>query len=185
VQLHSRASVSITSAVKDYVAPVPLDVDTCRTEEPPTEEPPTQRPPQNRPPQNRPPAHIPPAGQSPKPAPQQQVLAAEQQRPRQARGRARLSGPSGCVYRTFRASVRGRQIRRVTFFVDGRRVAVIRARDGQRRFSARVTPGRLSLGVHRVTARVVFRTASRTRPRTLVLSFQRCARQAPAPRFTG
>ena len=121
-----------------------------------------------------------------KPQPQQQVLAAQQARPRQTpRGRARLSGPSGCVYRTFTAAVRGRQIRRVTFFVDGRRVAIRRARNGQRRFTARVTPGRLSLGVHRVTARVVFRTASRTRSRTLVLSFQHCARQAPSPRFTG
>jgi plastocyanin len=116
----------------------------------------------------------------------QQVLAAQQERPRQVRrGTARLRGPSGCVYRTFNANVTGRQIRRVTFFVDGRRVAIRRARNGQRTFRARVTPGRLSLGVHRVTARVVFRTASRTRPRTLVLSFQHCAQQAPSPRFTG
>ena len=115
-------------------------------------------------------------------APAQQVLGAQQQTPR---GRARLRGPSGCVYRTFRANVSGRQIRRVTFFVDGRRVAVRNARNGQRTFTARVTPGRLSLGVHRVTARVVFRSASRTRARTLVLSFQHCARQAPSPRFTG
>ena len=112
-----------------------------------------------------------------------QVLAVQQQQT--PRGRARLRGPSGCVYRTFRANVTGRQIRRVTFFVDGKRVAVRRARNGQRTFTARVTPGRLSIGVHRVTARVQFRTASRTRPRTLVLSFQRCAQQAPSPRFTG
>ena len=123
--------------------------------------------------------------QESKPAPAQQVLAEQQAAPRQVSGRARLRGPSGCVYRTFTAAVNGRQIRRVTFFVDGRRVAVRRARNGQRRFTARVTPGRLSVGVHRVTARVVFRSASRTRPRTLVLSFQRCAQQAPSPRFTG
>jgi hypothetical protein len=204
VQLHSRASVSITSAVKDYVAPVPLDLDTCRTQEPPTEEPPTEEPPTEEPPTEEPPTEEPPVVAPPKPgspkpgsppgpphAPEptpvagQQVLGAQQARPRQVRGRARLRGPSGCVYRTFRANVSGRQIRRVTFFVDGRRVAIRRARNGQRTFTARVTPGRLSLGVHRVTARVVFRTASRTRPRTLVLSFQRCARQAPSPRFTG
>jgi Prealbumin-like fold domain len=124
-----------------------------------------------------------PPKQDVKPAPQQQVLAAQEQS--QARGRARLRGPSGCVYRTFRANVTGRQIRRVTFFVDGRRVAIRRARNGQRTFTARVTPGRLSIGVHRVTARVVFRTASRTRARTLVLSFQHCARLATSPRFTG
>ena len=38
-------------------------------------------------------------------------------------GRAALRGASGCVNRAFRAVVAGRQIRRVTFFVDGQRVA--------------------------------------------------------------
>ena len=104
------------------------------------------------------------------PAPQQQVLAAEQQST--PRGRARLSGSSGCVYKPFNATVRGRQIRRVTFFVDGRRIVIRKAKSGQRTFKARIRPSRLSVGVHRVTARVVFRTASRTRARTLVLSFQ-------------
>jgi hypothetical protein len=180
VQLHSRSSVSINSAVKDYIAPVPVDVDTCRTEEPPTKEPPAKEPPAKQPPAKQPPATTPP----PKaPAAQQQVLGESQQRP--ARGRAVLSGPSGCVPRPFTAVVRGRQIRRVTFFLDGRRLARRSARRGQRRFAVRVQPGRLGVGVHRVTARVVFRPASRTRQRRLVLSFQRCARSAPAPRFTG
>jgi hypothetical protein len=190
VQLHSRASVSITSAVKDYVAPVPLDVDTCRTEEPPGEEPPGEAPPGEEPPSEEPPAVRPPSGSAPadeirppaKPAAQQQVLGQTQRPPR---GSARLTGPSGCVYRPFNAVVRGRQIRRVTFFLDGRRVARRNGRSGQRRFTARIRPGSLGSGVHRVTARVQFRTASRTRSRTLVLSFQRCVRLAPSPRFTG
>src|SRR3954453_12693535 len=117
------------------------------------------------------------------PAPQHQVLAAEQQST--PRGRAPLSGPSGCVYKPFDATVRRRQIRRVTFFVDGRRIVIRKAKSGQRTFKARIRPSRLSVGVHRVTARVVFRTASRTRARTLVLSFQHCARLTPSPRFTG
>jgi plastocyanin len=113
----------------------------------------------------------------------QQVLAAQEQAA--PHGRARLKGPSGCVYRPFNATVSGRQIRRVTFFVDGRRIVIRKAKQGQRTFKARIRPGRLSIGVHRVTARVVFRSASRTRARTLVLSFQHCARLAPSPRFTG
>ena len=100
-------------------------------------------------------------------------------------GRARLRGASGCVSRAFRAVVSGRQIRRVTFFVDGRRVARRTARGNQRSFTARIRPAGLSLGVHRVTARVVFRTASGTRPRTLLLSFQRCGSVAVSPQFTG
>jgi hypothetical protein len=179
VGLHSRASVSISSALKDYVAPVPLDVDTCREPEPPGEEPPPATPPASSPPPARP-----PAGPGPRPEPPAQVqVLGRTQRP--ARGRARLQGPSGCVPRPFTATVRGRQLRRATFFLDGRRVATRSARRGQRRLSVRIRPGRLGYGVHRLTARVVFRTASRTRPRTLILSFQRCARRAPAPRFTG
>jgi hypothetical protein len=115
--------------------------------------------------------------------PQQQVLADEEQST--PHGRAHLAGPSGCVYKAFNATVRGRQIRRVTFFLDGRRIVIRKAKSGQRTFKARIRPGRLSVGVHRVTARVVFRTASRTRARTLVLSFQHCARLATSPRFTG
>jgi uncharacterized repeat protein (TIGR01451 family) len=114
--------------------------------------------------------------------PQGQVLG-QTQRP--VSGRARLRGASGCVSRPFRAVVSGRQIRSVTFFVDGRRVARRTVRGNQRSFSTRIRPGRLGLGVHRVTARVVFRTASGTRPRTYLLSFQRCARPVASPRFTG
>ena len=62
--------------------------------------------------------------------------------------------------------------------MDGHRIVIRKAKRGQRTFKARIRPGRLSVGVHRVTARVVFRTASRTRARTLVLSFQHCARLA-------
>jgi hypothetical protein len=120
--------------------------------------------------------HAPPAATPPAAAPSQGGVLGETQRP--LRGRARISGASGCTSHAFRAVVKGRQIRRVTFFVDGRRVA-------QRRLSARIRPARLGLGVHRVTARVVFRRASGTRARTLVLSFQRCARRVVAPRFTG
>jgi len=116
------------------------------------------------------------------PAAQGGVLGVTQ---RPVSGRAALRGASGCVSRAFRAVVSGRQIRRVTFFVDGKRVARRSARGNQRSFSLRVRPASLGFGVHRVTARVVFRAASGTRPRTYRLSFQRCARGAISPRFTG
>jgi hypothetical protein len=125
-----------------------------------------------------------PAATPPASAPPSQIaVLGETERP--LRGRAHISGASGCTSRAFRAVVGGRQIRRVTFSVDGRRTARRSARGNQRRFSARIRPSRLGIGVHRVTARVVFRTASGTRSRTLVLSFQRCARRVVTPRFTG
>jgi len=100
-------------------------------------------------------------------------------------GTARLSGPSGCVKKPFDATVRGRRIAKVTFYVDGRKAATRNAKPGQRAFKYKVRPGGLGRGVHRVTARVQFVAASETKSRTLRLSFQRCARQVVTPRFTG
>jgi uncharacterized repeat protein (TIGR01451 family) len=101
------------------------------------------------------------------------------------KGTARLSGPSGCVKKAFDATVRGRRIAKVTFYVDGRKVATRKARAGQRTFRYTVRPNGLSRGVHRVTARVRFVPASETKARTLRLAFQRCKRQVVTPRFTG
>jgi hypothetical protein len=98
-------------------------------------------------------------------------------------GRARLRGPSGCVHRAFHATVRGRSISSVRFFVDGRLVKRLR---GQRAsYSVTVRPSRLGFGRHRVVARVRFVSGSGTTPRRLRLTFRRCARQTLTPRFTG
>ena len=99
-------------------------------------------------------------------------------------GTSRLTGPSGCVRKRFNATVRGSRIARVTFFRDGKRIKAITAKPGQRTFKVSVKPSRRR-GVHRITARVVFETASGTQARTLRLSYQRCARQVVKPRFTG
>jgi hypothetical protein len=99
-------------------------------------------------------------------------------------GTARLHGPSGCVKHAFNATVRGRKIASVTFYVDGAKLERVVARSGQRVFRVKVRPAK-SLGVHRVTARVVFKASSRTKARTLRLSFRRCARQIVTPQFTG
>jgi hypothetical protein len=84
----------------------------------------------------------------------------------------------------FTATVRGRQIARVTFYRDGKKIKTINARRGQRVFTARIQPGNRA-GVHRVTARIRFQARSGTRARTLRLSYQRCRRQVVTPRFTG
>ena len=73
----------------------------------------------------------------------------------------------------------------MTFWLDGRQVKQMVAKRGQKAFALRVNPQKIGFGVHRVRARVVFKTDSRTAPRTLRLSFQRCARQVSTPRFTG
>ncbi len=99
-------------------------------------------------------------------------------------GSARLSGPSGCVHSAFTATVRGRRIARVTFVRDGARIARVAGAPGRRVFTARVRPG-AAQGVHRVIARVTFRRAAGTTPRTLRLTFHTCPRAVVLPRFAG
>ena len=100
-------------------------------------------------------------------------------------GTARLAGPSGCVRNTFNATVRGSRIAQVTFFLDGKRVKRIAAKEGQTVFRVKLNPRTVGRGVHRVTAKVVFVTESETKSKTLRLSFQRCRKQVVRPRFTG
>jgi ice-binding like protein len=81
----------------------------------------------------------------------------------------------------FRATVRGRMIKRVVFSLDGRRFSV-RTRPLFQVF-VRAAPGR-----HRITARVTFRDA--TRARTLTVGYRACAARVLRPRrgpsrFTG
>ena len=99
-------------------------------------------------------------------------------RVRQVAGRAALRGPSRCVRGAFTARIAGRGIRRVTVFVNGRRVRVLRGN----RVSVRIAP---SGRVTRVRARVEFVAASRRRAQTLSLTALRCAQQAVSPSFTG
>ncbi len=91
-------------------------------------------------------------------------------------GIARLGLRGPCTRRSFSARVTGRSIQRVVFSLDGRRIRS----DGSSPFTTRVSTGRS--GTHRVTARVTFRSDSRTRARTLRFGFRRCA---AAVRFTG
>ena len=256
VQLHSRASVSITSAVKDYVAPVPLDVDTCRTGGAP---PGSRRPGSRRPGSRRPgaadgesptggaadrgaadgepptagscrrraaadrrrlPTGEPPTGGAADPGSRRQGPASRRGRRRLSRAQAPppppAAGPHPAVRRTRprrRRRVAGarrrssaRSASRAAPWLALRLPALPRhrlaagsaasrsswtaaaspppARERQRTFTARIRPDRLSVGVHQVTARVVFRTASRTRADAgALLPALRAA--GPSPRFTG
>ena len=100
-------------------------------------------------------------------------------------GTARLSGPTRPVRGPFTVTVTGRRIKRVVFYIDGRRVKTVRATAGRTKFKLRVNPRNQSRRVHRITARVTFTTSSRTPSRVLRLAYRRQPAAAPRPRFTG
>ena len=85
----------------------------------------------------------------------------------------------------FNVTVTGRQIRRVTFFLDGHHIKTLRKPNAGSAYRSTVRPGRLKLGTHRIVARTTFTPESGTRPRDLRVAFQRCARAASRPKFPG
>ena len=117
-----------------------------------------------------------PGGQPAAPPAAVQVLGA-----RAVASSAVLKSASGCAKQAFTASVSGRGIDRVTFYVDGRRIKTVHNPS----YRVRINPATLSTGAHRVTARVVFVAGAQRGPATRRMTFLRCARAAQAPRFTG
>lgn len=115
--------------------------------------------------------------------------------PLRARGTARLlpgplSGPRRgpprqglCASKPFTIRVAGRNIRKVSFFAGGRLLGTVKAKPGRKVFALRMTTRRQDFRSPRVTARVSFTAASRTKSRTLRFTYQRC--QPIRPRFTG
>jgi hypothetical protein len=87
---------------------------------------------------------------------------------------ARAGELDACAGRKFRAFVRGDTIRRVIFYVDGRKVKSTRVADWRGRYWVDVKPSALSAGSHELRARMYFISGSKQRSRVLRLSFRRC-----------
>jgi hypothetical protein len=100
---------------------------------------------------------------------------------------ATIAGPPRCVKAPFWARVRGGSIASVTFAVDGRPRATLRAKPGRTVFVLLIKPMAQSRTTHRISARVRFTAASGRKARTLRLVYQRCGGVAAAvtPGFTG
>jgi serine-aspartate repeat-containing protein C/D/E len=99
-------------------------------------------------------------------------------------GTARMAGKTGCVSKKFTVRVRGREIKRVTFTIDGRHKRVLRKPDKKGTYKITVNPRNFNPGAHMVKAVIQFNNASETATRSLRLRFERCVRRA-APAFTG
>ena len=102
------------------------------------------------------------------------------------RGKARLAGTVGCASARYaQASVSGSQIRRVTFYVNGRKVKTLNRANAGKSFRLRYLTKGLKTGSYAVRARVEFSSASKTSPRSYNLQFSRCAQRVVKPTFTG
>jgi hypothetical protein len=141
-----------------------LFTNTRKTQPPPHDEPPTPTPPTTT---AQPKIQVSPARVRP--------------------GSAKLSGPSGCpTTNAIAATVTGRRIVKVTFYVDGKKVKTLTKANGKGgRWVLPLNVRRLAFGAHRVQATVQFAKSSQTKAKTLRLSFDRCHAAAAKPKFTG
>jgi len=96
---------------------------------------------------------------------------------------ARLRTQARCGTRTFRVTINGRKIRRITLSVAGRRVRTITMPAGRTSITVSVPVRRFGARRQSVQARVTFRNGATAR--TLTASATRCAQAAVSPQFTG
>jgi uncharacterized repeat protein (TIGR01451 family) len=99
------------------------------------------------------------------------------------RGTAFAHGPSECVVGNARVYVRGRQIKSVTFYLDGPHVKTLKRPDRKGRYLVSIDARKLGFGVHRVKIVVVFVPRSKTKSKTIYVLVARC--RPPRPAFTG
>ena len=102
------------------------------------------------------------------------------------KGSAKLRGTVGCASSAYaKARVTGKQIRRVTYYVNGKKVKTLTKPNAGTAYELRYRTSSLKVGSYRVRAKVQFTSASGTPAKTLSLQFSRCKVRAVSPQFTG
>src|SRR6266545_2222737 len=98
-------------------------------------------------------------------------------------GSAKVKGPRVCTRgNAAAATVTGKRIVKVTFYVDGHKVKTLTKPDAKGgAWKLPINIRKLGYGSHRLLAKVQFAKSSATKARTLRLSFSRCASAAAQP----
>ena len=97
---------------------------------------------------------------------------------------AKLNGPTSCASNAFKVRVSGQNIISVKFYVDNKVVKTLKKPNSGTQFTLAISPSKYGKGVHHVKTVITFSAATKTKPRTLRLTFQRCPPHVK-PFFTG
>jgi hypothetical protein len=99
-------------------------------------------------------------------------------------GSAKLRTSQGCMAENrTKASVSGKAIESVAFFVDGRKVKTVSTPDASGRYTLSMSCRQLGFGTHRARATVAFESGVSPTHRTMIFQITR-ARQV-SPQFAG
>jgi Rieske Fe-S protein len=95
-------------------------------------------------------------------------------------GSAKLRTSQGCMAanRT-KASVSGKAIESVAFFVDGKKVRTVTTPDSSGRYTFSMSCTHLSVGTHRARAAVAFRSGASPTSRTMIFQITRASQVSP------
>jgi Bacterial Ig domain len=120
------------------------------------------------------PTAAPPSQPSPTPAPTAPVV----------HGSAKLRTSQGCLTNNeAKASVSGKSIASVAFYVDGRKVKTVSSPDASGRYTFTMSCSHLSVGAHRARAAVSFESGVTPTQRTMLFQITRA--RAAIPQFAG
>jgi curli biogenesis system outer membrane secretion channel CsgG len=98
-------------------------------------------------------------------------------------GSANLRTSQCLVANRAKASVSGKAISSVAFYVDGKKVKTVSSPDSSGRFAFTMSCSHLSVGTHRARAAVSFQSGAS--PKTKTLMFQITRVSAVSPQFAG
>jgi acyl-CoA hydrolase len=95
-----------------------------------------------------------------------------------------LKGPQGCVRGSFTATVNAAGVKSMTFYLDGHKLKTLTARNAHNGvLKITINASKLSLGGHRLTAKITMTASSATTTRSL--TFVHCGSPVVTPHFTG
>jgi Bacterial Ig domain len=122
------------------------------------------------------PTAAPPAQPSPSPTPAPPAPVVH--------GSAKLRTSQGCLTNNeAKASVSGKSIASVAFYVDGRKVKTVSSPDASGRYTFTMSCSHLSIGTHRARAAVSFESGVTPTQRTMLFQITRA--RAAIPQFAG
>ena len=82
-----------------------------------------------------------------------------------------LVGPRACVRGGFRVTLKSAGLARVTFYLDGHKLKVLTARNARKGLiSIVINPSKLTVGRHKILARITMANSSVHATRTLIIS---------------
>jgi hypothetical protein len=99
-----------------------------------------------------------------------------------------LTGPEGCVRKSFHVSIRSAGVQSVTFYLDGHKLKTLTAKNARKGLlTIEMNPAKLKVGAHKLVARITMMHSASTKATVASrkVTILRCHSAVVTPKFTG